>query len=63
MKCRGDLQMNTFKVEVIETLLKVVEVQALDESNALGRVEEDYKRGNIVLDDNNFVRVQFKISE
>ena len=55
--------MNTFKVEVIETLLKVVEVQALDESNALGRVEEDYKRGNIVLDDNNFVRVQFKISE
>ena len=55
--------MNTFKVEVIETLLKVVEVQALDESNALGRGEEDYKRGNIVLDDNNFVRVQFKISE
>lgn len=55
--------MKTFKVEVIETLLKVVEVQALDEYDALGKVEDNYKIENIVLDSNNFVRVQFKISE
>ena len=55
--------MKIFKVEVIETLLKIVEVQALNEYDALGKVEDDYKTENIVLDSNDFVRVQFEISE
>lgn len=62
-KCRGIDQMKPFKVEVIETLLKVVEVQALDEYDALRKVEDNYNNENIVLDSNDFVRVQFEISE
>jgi len=55
--------MKTIKVEVLETLSRIVEVQTFDEYDAINKVEDEYKLGNIVLDSNNFVRVQFKISE
>lgn len=55
--------MKTFQVEVLETLSRVVEVQAFDEYDALQKVEDEYKLENIVLDSEDFVHVNFDIFE
>lgn len=55
--------MKTFKIEVLETLSRVVEVQAFDEYDALNIIEDEYKLENIVLGADDLVRVHFDILE
>lgn len=55
--------MKTFQVEVLETLSRVIEVQAFDEYDAINKVEDEYKLENIVLGADDFVRVHFDILE
>lgn len=55
--------MKTIKVEVLETLSRIVEVQTYDEYDAINKVEDEYKLGNIVLGVDDLVRVHFDILE
>ena len=45
---------HTYKVEVIETNSKVVEVEAVSEDNALHIADEEYRRGDIIVSDGSF---------
>ena len=51
-----------YEVEVIETLKrqKVIEADSLNQ--ALEKLQEEYKNCNIILDENDFVRVEFRES-
>ena len=51
--------MITFKIEVQEFLARVVEVQAKNKSDAFLKVNEIYKKAEIVLNYNDFVEVNF----
>jgi hypothetical protein len=51
--------MGTYKIEIQEFLAKVVEVQAENISEAFSKVNDQYKKAEIVLDYNDFVEVDF----
>ena len=51
--------METFKIEIQEFLAKVVDVEADNASDAISKVNEKYKKAEIVLDYNDFVEVDF----
>lgn len=53
----------TYYVTVIETLKKKVEVNAESEEDALEKVEEAYNKCDIILDENDFTDVKFKIKK
>lgn len=42
--------MPIFKIEIVETLNKIVAVRAKDEAEALELVEEEYSNSDIILD-------------
>lgn len=46
--------MATFKIQITETLQRVVEVEANNYDEAEDIVNEDYRNGNIVLDYNDY---------
>lgn len=50
-----------YKVEITETLQRVIEVKADSLSQAVTKITKDYSDGKIVLDSNDFV--EFKILE
>lgn len=52
-----------YYITVIETLKKRVEVEADTEEDALARVEEEYNKCNIILDENDFTDVKFKVKK
>ena len=52
-----------YYITVIETLKKRVEVEAETEEDALARVEEAYNKCNIILDENDFTDVKFKVKK
>lgn len=49
-----------YKIEITETLQKVIEVEAENLSEALTTVCVDYKKGEIVLDDMDYVGYDIK---
>lgn len=49
-----------FKIEITETLQKIVEVEAADRTEAITKVATDYKAGEIVLDAMDFVGYEIK---
>jgi hypothetical protein len=51
--------METFKIEIQELLTRVVEVQAENIQDAFIKVNEQYKKAEIVLDYNDFSEVNF----
>jgi SpoVK/Ycf46/Vps4 family AAA+-type ATPase len=51
--------METFKIEVKELLTRVVEVKAENIQEAFSKVNEKYKKAEIVLDYNDFAEVNF----
>lgn len=53
--------MKTFKIEITETLQRVVEVKANTEEDAYQTVREKYRNEEIVLDDSDFVDTEIKI--
>ncbi|OFX73362.1 MAG: DpnD protein [Bacteroidetes bacterium GWE2_29_8] len=46
--------MKTFKVEIIESLSRIVEIEANTKDEAISIVNEKYKNEEIVLDYNDF---------
>lgn len=52
-----------YYITVIETLKKRVEVEAETEEDALARVEEAYNKCDIILDENDFTDVKFKVKK
>ena len=47
--------MATFKLELMETLSRIVEVEADTYEEAYEKLESDYRHQRIVLDENDFV--------
>ena len=57
------IKMKKFKVLVEETHARMIEVKAVDESQALDIVKQMYKNCEIVLDYEDFVNVEIKNEE
>lgn len=55
--------METFKIEVKETLSRIIEVQASSEDEALSKIQDLYKKEKIVLDADDYVETEFLKSE
>lgn len=53
----------TFKVNIRETLERVVEVEASDDSEAIRKVKEQYYTGDIVLTSEDYVDTELSIFE
>ena len=51
--------MKTFKIEVKETLSRTIEIEANSNNEALLKIEELYKKQEIVLDADDFVETEF----
>lgn len=51
--------METFKIEVQESLARVIEVEGSSLQDAISKVSKQYKETEIVLDYNDFVEVNF----
>jgi hypothetical protein len=48
-----------YKVEIVETLSKVVSVNAASEEEAVSRIQKKYREGKIVLYPEDFMDVNF----
>lgn len=53
--------MKTYIIEITETLVGEFEVQSVSESEAIAKIEDDYRNEKIILDDSNFVYSTFEI--
>ncbi|MBK7986880.1 MAG: DpnD/PcfM family protein [Ignavibacteria bacterium] len=51
--------MQTFKIEVKETLSRIIEIEANSEDEAYLKVKGMYRNEEIVLDENDFVDTDF----
>lgn len=51
--------METFKIEVKETLSKIIEIEAISKEEALLKIEDLYYKQEIVLDADDFVEAEF----
>lgn len=50
-----------YQVEVVETLIRIVTVEATSEEQALEFVRYDYNNAELVLDSDDFFDVEFEI--
>ncbi|MBR3888663.1 MAG: DpnD/PcfM family protein [Clostridia bacterium] len=50
-----------YKIEIKETLSKVIEVEAKDEGEALRKIEERYKNSEIILDSGDYVKTEIQV--
>lgn len=55
------MELKEYQVEVCETLIRVVTVEATSEEEALEFVRNDYNNAELVLDSDDFFDVQFEI--
>lgn len=56
--------METFKIEVKETLSRIIEIEANSNEEALLKIEDLYKKQEIVLDADDYIETEFlKIEE
>ena len=56
--------METFKIEVKETLSRVIEIEASSVDEAFSKIQDLYKKQEIVLDADDFIKTEFlKIEE
>ena len=53
--------MKEFEVEIVETLIRVVVVEAMDEEDAIKFVKYDYNNAELVLDSDDFFDVDFNV--
>ena len=53
--------MKVYKIQVEESLADIVSVQASSEDEALEKVKEQYRIGDIVLEYDSFVDVEFSL--
>lgn len=47
--------MKTYKIEITETLQRIIEIDATSEIEAYDIIENQYKNGQIVLDSSDFI--------
>ena len=50
-----------YKIEITETLQKVVEVEADDIQKAISIVKERYRKEEIILDDRDYINTKIEI--
>lgn len=50
-----------YSVEVVETLIRIVTVEAASEEEAIEQVMHDYNNAELVLDADDFFDVEFEI--
>jgi hypothetical protein len=55
--------METFKIEVKETLSRVIEIEANSADEAFSKLQDLYKKEEIVLDSDDYVQTEFLKSE
>jgi len=53
--------MKEFEVEVVETLIRIVTVEAMTEEDAIKFVKYDYTNAELVLDSDDFFDVDFNL--
>lgn len=53
--------MKEYQVEVVETLVRIVTVEAMSEEDAIKFVRYDYSNAELVLDSDDFFDVEFEI--
>jgi hypothetical protein len=53
--------MREYEVEVVETLIRIVTVEAMTEEDAIKFVKYDYNNAELVLDSNDFFDVDFNL--
>ena len=53
--------MREYEVEVVETLIKIVTVEAMTEEDAIKFVKYDYNNAELVLDSDDFFDVDFNL--
>lgn len=53
--------MKEYQVEVVETLVRIVTVEATSEEDAIKFVRYDYSNAELVLDSDDFFDVEFEI--
>lgn len=55
--------MKTYKIEITETLQKIIEIDAINEIEAYKIINNKYKSGQIVLDANDFIKKEINFLE
>ena len=55
--------MKKYSIEVLEVLSRVVEVEAVNEDDAIERVRQKYRRCEIVLDDSDYKMTEFSVKD
>ena len=55
--------MKKYSIEVLEVLSRIVEVEASDEEDAIGRVRQMYRKCEIVLDDSDYKLTEFSVKD
>ena len=55
--------MKKYSIEVLEVLSRIVEVEALDEKDAIKRVQLMYRKCKIVLDDSDYKMTEISVKD
>jgi hypothetical protein len=55
--------METFKIEVKETLSRIIEIEANSADEAFSKIQDLYKKEEIALDADDYVETEFLKSE
>ena len=53
--------MKEFRIEIVETICRVVTVEAPSIEEAMAKVKDDYNNAEIVLDYDDFLDVEFNL--
>jgi hypothetical protein len=54
--------MNEYKVEITETLQRIIMINAANEDDALVKIKEMYRAEDVVLDSSDFIDTDFNIT-
>lgn len=54
--------MKKYKVEITETLKRIVEVEAINKLHAMAKAKDDYDNEKIVLTADDFEEVKFEVT-
>ena len=53
--------MKLYQVEIMETLVRIIEVEAESKEDAITNVMEEYNNAELVLDADDFLDVEFNV--
>lgn len=55
--------MRKYSIEVMEVLSRIVDVEAVDENDAIERVRQMYRKCQIVLDDSDYKETEISVKD